>query len=278
MKVELNNSPDTFVIGDVQGCYQELCLLLEKIDVIAPQARLIFAGDLVNRGPKSLATLRLIKQLGSRANSVLGNHDLHLLAVAYGIRDAHASDTLSEILEAPDREELLTWLRQRPLAIAVDDHLIVHAGVSPQWTRAQTLILAQEIETALRGANWLDLLRNMYGNSPVHWNDQWQGIERQRYIINALTRIRYCHPDGSMDFDIKEGTALAPAHLLPWFDLTQRPSQDTTVVFGHWSTLGLVLRQNIICLDTGCVWGGKLSAIRLRDRLILQVDSIAGSA
>nr|WP_315481522.1 symmetrical bis(5'-nucleosyl)-tetraphosphatase [uncultured Undibacterium sp.] len=265
-------STSTYVIGDVQGCYDQLVELIAKIDAITPQARLLFAGDLINRGPKSLDTLRLIKGLGSRAESVLGNHDLHLLAVACGARQLHRSDTLGAILEADDREELLDWLRHRPMALDIDQHLLVHAGVFANWDKVKTLKLAQEIEIELRSDRWQDLLRNMYGNTPVIWHDQLQGTERQRCIINALTRMRFCHADGSMDFDLKEGTAKAPEHLLPWFDLANRQTQDCTIIFGHWSTLGLVLHDNLISLDTGCVWGGQLTAVRLSDRLVLQVQ------
>lgn len=266
---------NTFVIGDVQGCYDQLVELIAKINHIAPQARLIFAGDLVNRGPKSLATLRLVKGLGTRAEAVLGNHDLHLLAVANGIRAAHRSDTLNEILAAPDREELLDYLRHRPMALSLcnDQFLVVHAGVFAAWTPAQTLVLASEIEAQLRSKNWLELIRSMYGNTPTKWDDALSGPDRQRAIINGLTRIRFCHADGAMDFDLKEGTDQAPQHLTPWFDLPQRQSQNHTLIFGHWSTLGLVLRDNLIGLDTGCVWGGKLTAVRLEDRLVVQVDS-----
>ncbi len=265
--------PSTFVIGDVQGCDDQLQALLEKIDAIDSKAQLLFAGDLVNRGPKSLASLRRIKNLGPRANTVLGNHDLHLLAVANGIRPRHRNDTLDELLAAPDREELLDWLRHRPMVIAHDNYLLVHAGVFAQWDKAQTLALAQEVEQQLRSDDYHTLLSDMYGNQPEQWSDDLQGIQRIRCIINGLTRMRFCHFDGSMDFDLKEGSDNAPEHLTPWFDLTHRRTQDCTIVFGHWSTLGLVLRDNIISLDTGCVWGGKLSAVRLEDRLVVQVKS-----
>jgi bis(5'-nucleosyl)-tetraphosphatase (symmetrical) len=267
--------PSTFVIGDVQGCYDQLVELLSKIDSIDPQAQLLFAGDLVNRGPKSLETLRLVKSLGARAESVLGNHDLHLLAVANGVRAAHRSDTLDTILQAKDRDELLNWLRHRPMAIAPDGgrYLLVHAGVFASWDHSKTLQLAQEIETQLRGDNWLDLVHSMYGNHPANWRDDLTGAERTRCIINGLTRIRFCHTDGGMDFDLKEAAEKAPEHLLPWFDLPSRKTQNCTLVFGHWSTLGLVLRDDLISLDTGCVWGGQLTAVRLVDRLVLQVKS-----
>lgn len=265
---------DAFVIGDVQGCYTQLRQLVDKIDAVSPQTRLLFAGDLVNRGPESLDTLRYVRSLGDRANSVLGNHDLHLLAVAHHVKKAHRSDTLDDILAADDRDDLLEWLRQRPLAIDCGDrHLLVHAGVFPDWSFAQCLALAQEIETTLRGSEFVALLRDMYGNLPDQWHDDLQGIDRQRCIINAFTRVRFCHHNGRMDFELKESSNQAPQHLLPWFDLAQRRTQADTIIFGHWSTLGLVLRDNLISLDTGCVWGGKLSAVRLSDRLLIQVDS-----
>ena len=265
---------DTFVIGDVQGCYTQLRQLVEKIDAISPQAQLLFAGDLVNRGPESLETLRYVRSLGERADSVLGNHDLHLLAVAHVVKQTHRSDTLDTILAADDSQELLDWLRHRPLAIDCGNRqLLVHAGVFPNWSFDQCLTLAHEIEATLRGSEFVDLLRDMYGNQPDLWQDDLQGINRQRCIINAFTRMRFCHHDGRMDFELKEGSDQAPAHLLPWFDLAQRQTQNETVIFGHWSTLGLVLRPNLISLDTGCVWGGKLSAVRLSDRLLIQVDS-----
>jgi bis(5'-nucleosyl)-tetraphosphatase (symmetrical) len=273
-------TPLNFVIGDVQGCYESLCKLLKRIDEIDPNAQLYFAGDLVNRGPDSLATLRLIKNLGKRAKTVLGNHDLHLLAVAHDIRSTHHSDTLDDILNAPDREELLSWLRHRPLAISIAsdniDALLIHAGVFPQWNKEKTLALAKEVEAQLQGDNYLTLLQNMYGNTPAKWSDNLQSYDRWRCIINALTRMRYCYPDGSMDFLIKENTQNAPEDVLPWFDLTQRKTRNTCVIFGHWSTLGLVLKDNLISLDTGCVWGGKLTAVSLtnnaNERSVVQVD------
>lgn len=265
---------DVFVIGDVQGCYTQLRQLVDKIDAASPQARLLFAGDLVNRGPESLETLRYVRSLGDRANSVLGNHDLHLLAVAHHVKKAHRSDTLNEILAADDSEDLLDWLRHRPLAINCgNQQLLVHAGVFPDWSFDQCLALADEVEATLRGSEFVALLRDMYGNQPDQWSEDLQGIDRQRCIINAFTRMRFCHHNGRMDFELKEGSDQAPNHLLPWFDLAQRQTQADTIIFGHWSTLGLVLRDHLISLDTGCVWGGKLSAVRLSDRLLIQVDS-----
>lgn len=266
--------PVTYFIGDIQGCATELRQLLARIEARAPDARYLFAGDLVNRGPESLDSLRLIRSLQQqgRADSVLGNHDLHLLAVAHGIRPAHRDDTLQEILQAPDRETLLGWLRQRPMAIMEQQHLLIHAGLYPAWSAGQTLQLAGEVENMLRGHGWLDFLRHMYGNQPDTWNDDLQGDDRLRCIINALTRMRFCDQSGRMDFAIKDGAASAPPAYLPWFDLPRR-SADCTVVFGHWSTLGLVLRPNLISLDTGCVWGGKLTAVCLETREVIQIDS-----
>lgn len=261
-----------YAIGDLQGCHAQLIALLDKIDAIAPHAQLIFVGDLVNRGPQSLATLRHVYGLRQRARVVLGNHDLNLLAVACGLRQPHKSDTMDDILAADDREELLTWLRQQPLAIEQDGNLFVHAGVLPQWDMQQTLDLSREVEAALQGEDWPDLLQKMYGNEPALWNDELQGADRLRCIVNALTRLRFCKPDGSMDFKTVEGADNPPEGLLPWFDCPNRKIQDHTVVFGHWSTLGLLIRPDVLGLDTGCVWGGKLTAINLQDRSTIQVD------
>jgi len=262
----------TYAIGDLQGCHTQLIALLEKIDATTPNAQLVFVGDIVNRGPKSLATLRQIYALGKRARIVLGNHDLNLLAVACGLRKPHGSDTLDDILAADDREELLTWLRQQPLAIEQDGNLFVHAGVLPQWCKQQTLTLSGEAEAALQGDDWPEFLRKMYGNEPALWDDALTGDDRLRCIVNALTRIRFCKPDGRMDFKTVEGAGNAPEGLLPWFDLPNRKTEESTVVFGHWSTLGLLIRPNLLGLDTGCVWGGKLTAINLQDRSTIQVD------
>jgi bis(5'-nucleosyl)-tetraphosphatase (symmetrical) len=268
----------TYVIGDLQGCAHEAEALLQKIALDAGgDARILFVGDLINRGPESLLALRRMKALaetsGGRVEALLGNHDLHLLAVAAGAQAASKSDTLDEILAAPDREELLAWLRGRPLAMFVDAHLLVHAGVAPQWDAAQTMALANEVEEVLRGDGWIDFLARMYGNQPDRWDDALTGIERLRCIVNALTRMRLCLPDGTMDFAHKESeSGPIGSGLLPWFDLPGRRTMDVTVVFGHWSALGLVLRPNLVGLDSGCVWGGKLTAVCLDNRALLQVD------
>lgn len=264
----------TYAIGDIQGCHQRLDELLRNISAATPNARFIFLGDLVNRGPQSLATLRQIRALNKTesAEVLLGNHDLHLLAVAHGIRKAHPSDTIDEILNAPDRDELLDWLRRQPLAFFRDGHLLVHAGVLPQWTAQKTLELAAEVETVLRGPDWVDFLRQMYGNTPDKWDDGLQGANRLRCIVNALTRIRYCSADGRMQLAHTQGIDEALPGLMPWFDIPGRKTEDVTVVFGHWSTLGLIMRANLISLDTGCLWGGKLSAVCLEDRSVIQVN------
>ncbi|MDN4055178.1 symmetrical bis(5'-nucleosyl)-tetraphosphatase [Massilia sp. YIM B02763] len=268
----------TYVIGDLQGCAHEAGLLLDRIDADARgDARILFVGDLINRGPESLEALRRMKTLsdtsGGRVDALLGNHDLHLLAVAAGVQKASRSDTLDEILAAPDRAALIEWLRRRPLAMFVDAHLLVHAGVAPQWDAARTMALAAEVETELRSERWVDFLGQMYGNEPDRWDDGLTGIARLRCIVNALTRMRLCWPDGRMDFAHKESDkGPEGSGLAPWFDLPDRKTNDVTVVFGHWSALGLVLRPNLVGLDSGCVWGGKLTAVCLDDRSLLQVD------
>jgi len=268
----------TYAIGDLQGCFHEAQLLLDRIleDAGGP-ATIVFVGDLVNRGPASLEALRHIAAMceasAGRIDALLGNHDLHLLAVACCAQPASKSDTFDEILAAPDRDALMDWLRRRPLAKLVKGHLLVHAGVLPQWTAHQAVALAAEVEAVLRGPGWIDFLGQMYGNLPDRWDDSLAGIDRLRCIVNALTRMRFCAPGGVMEFGHKE-SAGAPggSNLVPWFDLPGRRSADVTVVFGHWSARGLLLRADAIGLDSGCVWGGKLSAVCLDDRALLQVD------
>ncbi len=256
----------------------EANLLLDKIAQQADGAyAVIFVGDLVNRGPDSLGALRRVRALceapGSNVEALLGNHDLHLLAVAAGVQPASRGDTFDAILAAPDRAELMDWLRARPLALRRGAHLLLHAGVLPEWSAEQTVALAGEVAAALQGPHWRTLLATMYGNTPDRWDDQLRGDERLCCIVNALTRMRFCTADGRMAFGHKE-SAQAPAAsgLLPWFELAQRRSGDVTVVFGHWSALGLLLRDDVIGLDSGCVWGGKLSAVCLEERSLLQVD------
>ena len=266
-----------WAIGDLQGCLDPLRALLARIPA---DERLVFVGDIVNRGPQSLATLRFVRDLveSGRAEALLGNHDLHLLAVAHGIRPLHADDTLQDVLDAPDRVPLLNWLRNRPLAIAEGGAVFVHAGVLPQWTTARTLALAGEVEHQLRGDDVRRFLSTMYGNQPARWNDALQGPDRWRCVINALTRLRFVQADGAMDLKRKDGPAAAGDPdpdgdmAIPWFDHPARATRNDVVIFGHWSTLGHLNRPDVICLDSGCVWGGCLSALRWPDRVLLQQD------
>jgi bis(5'-nucleosyl)-tetraphosphatase (symmetrical) len=260
-----------WAIGDVQGCLGSLQALVSRIDALEaprrPRFRLV--GDLVNRGPASLETLRWAIANESRIVSVLGNHDLHLLAVAAGIRPQHRTDTLSDILAAPDRELLIDWIRRRPLAHLEDGWLLVHAGVLPQWDAPRTVELSEEVRRVLSGDRWVDFLRVMYGNLPARWDDRLAGADRLRVIVNALTRLRFCTADGTMEFSTKEGAGGAPPGHMPWFDVPGRACGDTPVVFGHWSTLGYIDRPDLLAIDTGCVWGGTLTAVRLDDRLVV---------
>ena len=260
-----------YAIGDVQGCHVELVQLLEKIQFDSNHDQLWLVGDLVNRGPDSLAVLRLVKSLGESAVIVLGNHDLHLLAVAEGVAALHPSDTLDEILHAPDRDELLFWLRHQKLLHTKNNFLLVHAGLLPSWLANQAATLANEAEKALRGNQYVELLAHMYGNQPNHWRDDLVGYDRLRVIINAFTRLRICTDDGEMEFKFKGETQDIPRGYRPWFDVPKHASADATIIFGHWSALGLLCQEKIIALDTGCLWGGALTAIRLEDRAIFQV-------
>ncbi|QPF74997.1 symmetrical bis(5'-nucleosyl)-tetraphosphatase [Roseateles sp. DAIF2] len=264
-----------YLIGDIQGCCDALERLLARLDFSPSRDRLYLLGDLVNRGPASLSTLRRLQGLGDAATCLLGNHDLHLLATAAGVRKPHRGDTVQEILDAPDREALLQWLCQQRLACFAQGWLMVHAGVLPQWTGEQTLALAAEVETLLRDPRALaEFLPQMYGNEPEQWSDELTGVARLRCIVNALTRLRFCDAEGRMDFKTKDGVAAAPPGYMPWFDVPGRRSAGTPVAFGHWSTLGLLERSDLLALDTGCVWGGHLSAMRVDGgrRELIQVD------
>ncbi len=268
----------TYAIGDIQGCFSELQCLLQKIDFDARRDRLWFVGDLVNRGPHSLETLRLIKGFGSAAVTVLGNHDLHLLMLAEGSSRLREDDTLTSILEAPDRVELLTWLRQQPLMHVEGRHAMVHAGLLPQWTVAKARTLAAEVEAALRAKNYRKFLDHMWGSEPVAWQDDLQGWGRLRVVVNAMTRMRFCTQQGVMEFRSKGSLANAPQGYVPWFEVAGRQSADHILVTGHWSALGLKLTPNLMALDSGCLWGGHLSAVRLEDRTVFQVESGAQPA
>ncbi|WP_286742701.1 symmetrical bis(5'-nucleosyl)-tetraphosphatase [Aquabacterium sp. UBA2148] len=252
-----------YLVGDLQGCCDPLERLLQTIDFSPSRDRLFLLGDLVNRGPDSLGVLRRLRALGGAATCLLGNHDLHLLAIAHGVREPHRSDTLDCILQAPDRDDWLNWLRQQRLAVWDAGWLMVHAGVLPQWDAARTVALAGEVEAMLRSPDLGDFLTQMYGNEPARWDDALTGVSRWRCVVNALTRLRFCTPEGEMEFATKEGAGGAPQGFVPWFEVPARATQGTPVAFGHWSTLGLIDRPDLLALDTGCVWGGRLTAVRV---------------
>lgn len=254
-----------FAIGDIQGCATELGELLARLDFSADRDELWFVGDLVNRGPQSLEALRMVRALGANATVVLGNHDLHLLAVAFGARQTgRAGDTLDEVLAAPDRDALIEWLLTRPLVHFDREHseLLIHAGLVPQWSAPQALALAGEVEAALRRDPFA-FFTQMYGDRPDLWSEDLVGADRLRFIVNVLTRMRVCTADGRVDLKMKGPPANARPGYLPWFEHEHRASRDIRVVFGHWSALGYVNSRGVLGLDTGCVWGGALTAQRL---------------
>lgn len=268
----------TYAVGDIQGCFASLQALLEKCSFSPGFDRLWLVGDLVNRGPRSLETLRFVKGLGDRAVTVLGNHDLSLLMAAEGFGKRHRSDTIDDILAAPDRDELLHWLRHQRLMHVQGDYAMVHAGLLPAWSAAEARTLAGEVEQALQAENYREFLANMWGSEPGSWDSSLTGWPRLRVIVNAMTRMRFCSPAGEMDFKAKGELSQAPAGYLPWFEVPGRRSAATVLVTGHWSALGLRLEPNLLALDSGCLWGGKLSALRLEDRALFQVDCAADEA
>jgi len=264
----------TYAIGDIQGCFFALEKLLEKIHFDPTQDVVWFTGDLVNRGPQSLETLRFIKNLGKQQRTVLGNHDLHLLAIAHGYHTGWRDDTLTPILKAPDRDELLDWLAHQPLIYhdAELDFVMVHAGVAPAWDLATALQLAREVETILQGNQRNTLLQHLYGNEPTQWNENLTGWDRIRCIINYFTRVRFCHADGSLELNTKEQLSKAPANLIPWFKLPKRQTKTVKIIFGHWAALGGVTdTPNTFALDTGCVWGNCLTAMCLENQQRVQI-------
>jgi bis(5'-nucleosyl)-tetraphosphatase (symmetrical) len=267
-----------YVVGDIQGCYAEFTQLLDTIAFDPGSDRLWLVGDLVNRGPDSLSVLRTVKSFGNAATMVLGNHDLHLLIVAAGHRPPHRRDTLSAVLEAPDRDELLAWLRLRPLVVREGPLLMVHAGLLPGWSAADAVMLSREVESVLASSGYDDFLRNLYGDEPARWDPGLLGHARLRAIVNACTRLRFCAADGTMEFAEKRGVEHAPPGFAAWFAHPQRRSAGATVYCGHWSTLDLLLAPNIVMLDSGCVCGGPLTAIRLDDGRVFQVPSRAAVA
>lgn len=252
-----------YAIGDVQGCHDELVALLERLDFDPSRDQAWLVGDLVNRGPKSLETLRTLRSLGEATVCVLGNHDLHLLAVAAGVTRTKHRDTFADVLGAPDRDELLDWLRRRPLLHHGEGFYLIHAGLPPQWSVAQAAALAREAEAVLQGDSPGEFLWHMYGDEPDCWDEGLGDWERLRFITNCLTRLRYCTLDGRVDFRQKGRPGTQPAGLVPWFAVPDRRSAGARIVFGHWSTLGYHVRDGVCCLDTGCLWGGELTALRL---------------
>lgn len=271
----------TYAIGDVQGCFVELKMLLEKIKFDSQQDQLWFAGDLVNRGPKSLEVLRFIKNLGDKCIIVLGNHDLHLLAVVQGAQKFNDEDTFVDVLDADDKDELLTWLRQQKLC-HYDEKLnfvMTHAGISPQWDLAKTQQCARELEQILQSDKCFEFLKNMYGNYPDFWDDDLMSWDRYRYIANAFTRMRYCDKEGHLNLIEKGPLESAPAHLKSWYELLKPENKKFKIVFGHWAALmgkphETDVAPNIFGLDTGCCWGRQLTALRLED---LKLFSIGGA-
>ncbi|MFQ5982538.1 MAG: symmetrical bis(5'-nucleosyl)-tetraphosphatase [Woeseiaceae bacterium] len=270
----------TYAIGDLQGCYDPFRRLLDKLVFDPDKDRLWLTGDLVNRGPKSLKTVRFVERLGRSAKVVLGNHDLHLLALAHGVGNSKdRSGSLAKILDAEDCDELIDWLRRRPLAHYSKklDTLLVHAGLPPQWNIKKTLARAAEVESALQSKTYVDFLAKLYGNSPTRWSGSLSGYKRLRFIVNCLTRIRMIDKKGRLDFNHKGPPADAGKGLAPWFEANNAAWKGTRIVFGHWSALGLLISPDLICIDTGCVWGRQLTAVRLGKRpRITQVQCRGG--
>jgi bis(5'-nucleosyl)-tetraphosphatase (symmetrical) len=262
-----------YAIGDIQGCHAEFCQLLDLVAFSPATDRLWLVGDLVNRGPESLAVLREVRKLGNAATTVLGNHDFHLLTVAAGHRRPHRSDTLDAILDAPDRDELIAWLAAQPLVVIEGEHLLVHAGLLPQWTPATALMLSREVQAMLASDLAHEFLGVLYGDEPKAWSEELTGYDRLRVAVNACTRLRFCKADGTMEFREKRGPEHAPEGFLPWFAQPSRLSARMTIVCGHWSTHEMLLAPNVLMLDSGCLWGGTLTAVRMEDRRVFQVPS-----
>ncbi|MDR2838709.1 MAG: symmetrical bis(5'-nucleosyl)-tetraphosphatase [Azonexus sp.] len=265
----------TYAVGDIQGCYDALRRLLDRCAFDPANDRLWLVGDLVNRGPQSLETLRFIRSLGDAALTVLGNHDLYLLLVAENKSFPRKEDTLQPLLDAPDADELLAWLRHQPLCHSEGDYCLVHAGLLPQWTAAQARQLAREVEAALQGDAFHEFTGNLWGSEPAAWSETLSGWPRLRVIVNVMTRMRFCTPDGIMEFTRKGKPENAPPGYLPWFAIANRRSADSVLITGHWSALGLKITPNLLALDSGYLWGGQLSAVRLEDRQLFQIEAAA---
>ena len=259
----------TYAIGDIQGCYDQLTELLRLIEFKPDRDRLWFVGDLVNRGPKNLEVLRFVKNLGDGAITTLGNHDLHLLAVAYEHRDIHhKNDTFHDIVAASDYRELIDWLRQQPL-LHHDETLgytMVHAGLPPQWNLTRAQQCANEIQQVLRSDMIETFLANMYGNQPARWEETLSGWDRLRFITNSFTRLRFCDAEGTEDFKYNQAIGTQPEHLMPWFQVPGRMNEDLKIIFGHWAALGHYHGDNVFALDSGCVWGGQLTAMKIAEQ------------
>lgn len=262
----------TYAIGDIQGCYHAFTALLSRLQFNPKQDKLWLVGDLINRGSGSLEVLRWCYQHQQSIKMVLGNHDLHALAVAHQLKPAHKYDTLQAVIEAPDANELLTWLRYQPLLVSENGYVMVHAGLLPQWTVDDALACSREIGAQLQADHYLHFLANMYGNKPNRWHADLAGIDRHRVITNAMTRMRICTAQGEMEFEFKGELQDIPQGYMPWFDVPDRLSAQDNIICGHWSALGLHQRDNIHALDTGCLWGGQLTAMCLDTGAITQVD------
>lgn len=256
-----------YAIGDVQGCFDELLKLLDTISFNEHSDQLWFAGDLVNRGPKSLETLRFVKSLGDAAVTVLGNHDLHLLAASCAPKIARKKDSLLPVLEAPDCDELIGWLRCQPLFHYNDEFCMLHAGLPPQWDFKKTQKMASLVEKVLRGPDYRVFLKQMYGDKPNVWTSDLKGVERLRFIVNCFTRMRYCDAHGRMDFIHNGPPGSQPKNLMPWFEAPKRKNASMRIVFGHWSSLGYYEGSNCYGIDTGCLWGGQLTALKLGEQV-----------
>ncbi len=265
-----------YIVGDIQGCFDELQALLAKAEFDESKDTLWITGDLVARGPKSLETLRFVKALGSAAKVILGNHDLHLLAVGLGVHKVKDKDKTAPIFEATDRDELLHWLRKQPILAEHKEFLICHAGISPQWDLKQTRECAEEVETVLKSDDWAWLIKNMYENQPALWNKELKGIERYRYTINAFTRMRFCFSDGELDMACKlPPESVEDNNLVPWFKVPERKHIEKTILFGHWAALKGFENKDVIGLDTGCVWGGQLTMLRWEDKQYFTQDALS---
>ncbi|MGL4667971.1 MAG: symmetrical bis(5'-nucleosyl)-tetraphosphatase [Saezia sp.] len=265
-----------YFIGDLQSCCTPFESLLRKIDFSPSRDELVLLGDMINRGPQTLETLDTIMQYDGAIRCLLGNHDLHFLSVAYGLRKELPQDTLTPLLNSPKKEHYINWIRHQPMALYIQDWLLVHAGVLPQWTLANTLAHAKEVETILRSANAKEFVREVFGNQPDYWDNALTGIDRLRVIVNALTRIRFCYADGRLDMGYKKGMINAPEHLIPWFNMPNRQTQDTKIAFGHWSTLENIFpAPNVMALDTGCLWGGKLTAAKIQENQPVDIIQVS---